>query len=326
MGPQRGSSKIYDRSQSTRIIKPYIDIICEGHTEEGYLKSINKEFSEKHSEIIPVDKGFIDNDLSDRKKLVDFVIEYMWQQWKGIDGCKLRRFVTIMLNELYLKSDCAANIEDLGFFRDTLYEKLKDESYTNEKGFVVDPDYLYKIIKKAFIDQYGVEPSTKIIPCDMIKRRSGRKEGDTVCFMFDRDHNMECMPPDYFIDCVEYCKKENNHFIMDIEPLVSSPQFELWLLMHYKDVPLDTIRYNTYGDGMMARIKDIEGYHNWEKGMPPERYDLFYRGRVSTAIERSENPPFDSNSNFTDDPEKMGDKAGTNLGSFFRKALDLDDC
>ena len=122
--------------------------------------------------------------------------------------------------------------------------------------------------------------------------------------VFDRDLDPNC--PELRTD-EEYGMVLNMCQSLGFEPLVSTPMFEFWLLLHHEGV--DVTAYGPsllYKNDILRDLESLEGGRS--KGISQRRFDRFYLGTFPRAVDASRTPPL------TTDPRRLVDTPGTNVG------------
>ena len=136
------------------------------------------------------------------------------------------------------------------------------------------------------------------------KGNSYEPSKDRVFVVFDRDLGPNC--PELRTD-EEYGRVLNMCQSLGFEPLVSTPMFEFWLLLHHEGV--DVTAYGPsllYKNDILRDLESLEGGRS--KGISQRRFDRFYLGTFPRAVDASRTPPL------TTDPRRLVDTPGTNVG------------
>ena len=136
------------------------------------------------------------------------------------------------------------------------------------------------------------------------KGNSYEPSKDRVFVVFDRDLDPNC--PELRTD-EEYGRVLNMCQNLGFEPLVSTPMFEFWLLLHHESV--DVTAYGPsllYKNDILRDLESLEGGRS--KGISQRRFDRFYLGTFPRAVDASRAPPL------TTDPRRLVDTPGTNVG------------
>lgn len=141
-----------------------------------------------------------------------------------------------------------------------------------------------------------------------------KREIDKVCVLFDRDfRDLEKVLPDIIDNCCEY----------GIEMVMSNPNFELWLLMHFPNIEKydkkqikenkKNIRYQ-FDENASKKKKFLEievgklagGYTKGSK----IKFERFIDG-IDLAIKQAKN--------FEEEPEKLVDEIATSMGKLIEE-------
>ncbi len=317
---------MYDSSKSPTLIRPvasrhtksFLHLIYEGITEKGYISGIvrnrmvNPDFYIKN-----VPKEGLDKDVSDRKEMVLLVRDY--ELYLSTGRNTLRRYVTAILNQ-YLEgcneeycylNDVTYNdfVDELCSFRSDLLIKFSNDSAFVSDGFVIPSSGLFEAISLECIDRFGVEYT--FCHEDNLFENDAVNGKNSFFVMFDRDYHPEYRTHEMYKECISLCAD------FGYKPLVSSPQFELWMLMHMNGVNYGKPSYDKYKYELLRLLQEFDPYSRSkrEKFMTPERFQDYYKDGVAHAIEVSKSDIFVS------DPLLLMDHAGTNLGLFFESIL-----
>ena len=136
------------------------------------------------------------------------------------------------------------------------------------------------------------------------KGNSYEPSKDRVFVVFDRD-----LDP----NCPELRTREEYHRVLDMcedlgyVPVVSTPMFELWLLLHHEDADVSGIGPTLlYKDAIEDMLEDLELYAG--KRITRERFDRYYRDTFPLAVEASRREPL------TTDLRSLENMTGTRVG------------
>lgn len=300
------------RESPFRNPKHLICVIAEGKTEKDYLDGIknNIRFNDVIIELMTVDKTVFDRDVSDRMNLVRYADD--WRNLLSNGKCSLNRYVSIVLNAFY---ECYNHDEGILDGLKQLQIDLCNDCTINCSKYVNDDRVpyrsdLYKVIYSRCDEKFGSNKKLEdmSIPADLDRDSYSVKD---IYIMFDRDYDEERRNNKTYVDLIAEIEKRNYH------ALVTTPQFELWLLMHFKGASFDGINYRTNHTTIENRLAqfDIDEYSNNKKLLSGERLKQ-YMDSIQTAIDTSLEP-----GRFETDPRKLVDGVGTNLGLFFKDVL-----
>lgn len=264
-----------------------------------------------------VPKDGIDKDVSDRKDMILLVRDYEIYLTTGRNT--LRRFITAVLNqylkgcneEYRIRNEATYNdfVDDLCDFRIELLSRYSmDESYVKD-GFVSPSSGLFDRLASDCIERFGI--GFTFFPEDKLFENDSIEGSNSYFVMFDRDCHPEFRTHEMYCECLELCQK------FGYTPLVSTPQFELWMLMHMVGVDFGTPSFNRYKHHILNQLQRFDYYSRTsrEKFMTRERFIEYYKDNIGHAIETSKNGLF------TTDPALLMDHAGTNLGEFFESII-----
>lgn len=312
MAGRIGSTSNFSRSTGVRDHKTVVCVITEGETELDYLRYL-KDYNKYSNTILSlhlIDKPVLERDVSDRMNLVNYM--YDWRILVSSDKCPLRLYITIVLSCYYeYYNNDVTLIPELLKLRDQLCGFY--EGHFSD-GRVPKESTLYKEIYSKCYKQFtgsNCSPQEMLKPSGLDPARFGDGEKNYYV-MFDRDYDEERRNQSEYIRVIDEISKKM------FKPLITTPQFELWLLMHFEDASFNGIRYNTYSGSILSRLaeKDIYEHGEGKKKIKKERFDAFYRDSIQTAIATSLDPD-----RFSTDPIELENKVGTNLGLFIRDVL-----
>ena len=190
--------------------------------------------------------------------------------------------------------------------------KYSSESRYVADGFVVSSSGFMEAIAEECINTFNI-PFTWS-PEDTLFSRDPCNGTNKICIMFDRDYHPELRTHEMYKRYLALCEQYG------YLPLVSTPQFELWMLMHMYGVDYGKPSFDRYKQYLIKQLQQYDYYSRTsrEKFMTRERFDEYYRYNIQHAIESSES------NLFCRDPEKLMDHPGTNLGVFFKEILSED--
>lgn len=306
------------RPSPSRHTKSFYHIIYEGITEKGYMTEVIRNRMVNHGIIIKhVDKQGIDKDVSDRKDMILLVRDYEIYVTEGRNTP--RRFITAIINqylegcseEYRILNDATFNdfVNELCEFRTELLSKYSSDPKYVRDGFVIPSSGLFERIADDCINRFGIQftfsPEDKLFD---IEHADGT---NSYYVMFDRDYHPELRTHEMYRECLDLCKE------FGYNPLVSTPQFELWLLMHFYGADFGKPSFDRYKQHVLNQLQMFDYYSRTkrEKFMTKERFIEYYKDNIGYAIETSKNKLFTSN------PALLMDHAGTNLGEFFESII-----
>ena len=311
------------RPSPTRHSKVFYHIISEGITETGYLNGIVRNRLLAHDKFIKqISKSGIDKDASDREVMIQIAHDYELYMTTGKNTP--RRYVTAVLNQyldgckdeyaIVAGKDFNCFVMELCELRDCIVSKYSSDPRYVSDGFVVPSSRFMEAIGEECINTFHIPFSWS--PEDTLFTRDSCNGANKICIMFDRDYHPELRTHEMYQRYLTLCKQYG------YLPLVSTPQFELWMLMHMYGVDYGKPSFDRYKPHLIRQLQQYDFYSRTarEKFMTRERFDEYYRYNIQHAIESSES------NLFSRDPEKLMDHPGTNLGVFFKDVLrgDLD--
>ncbi len=320
---------MYDPNQKTslsrtftpRPTKTIYHIICEGLTEKGYLIGMRKKgLFLPHVRVLTVSKDGLDRDASDRMEMISILRDYEIYLSEGKNT--LRRFITVVLDSYYVNSKEEYSIttgnsykqfvEELCAFRSELMAELDRLPYVSD-GFVVPNSGLMDAVSESCVSRFKIDYTWSSE--DQLFDRDHADGKDVFCVMFDRDFHPELRTHEMYSECLSLCNE------LGYQPLVSTPQFELWMLMHFYGVNYGKPSFDRYKQYMLRQLQQFDYYSRTEKEkvMSLSRFEEYYQYNIWHAIETSKD------NMFTDDVVSLMDHPGTNLGSFFEKIVKNDD-
>ncbi len=187
---------------------------------------------------------------------------------------------------------------------------------TVHSGIVDEDSDLYRCIETDLDDLFSVEFHMGNTDVFTGPKRT-QEQSERVFIIFDRDFSQKYFNHEMYCECVDRCKD------LSYTPLVSSPKFELWMLMHHKDAdfqkPSFYPSYGHYISSELVKCGDLDAIPGSpsEKFISRERFETHYKHGISTAIRTSKDVSL-----FETGPEKLMDHAGTDLGGFIEDVVD----
>lgn len=235
-----GSSSPFKRAPPTKIKHKNIFVVCEGASELDYFRALKDKNSYKDCVVVnPVDKMGPDRDDTDRISMIQLAYEY--QQFQR-DGClPLRLFMSMVIN-VFIKNFEFQSIKEFDMdkrelrlflrknVRDAYYNHYMTTNYVS-KGIVTDSGSLATEIIKDCNCELGKDVNYFTAHEDSILFPKCLMDPQCKSYVvFDRDYNEEFDRGDDDYDkWLLECQKTG------IEPVITSPCFELWLYMHWSN-------------------------------------------------------------------------------------------
>ena len=222
------------------------------------------------------------------------------------------------------------NKKEIWSFRHKLVEAILDAGAVDSNGYVTkktqeDADAacmgaIYGSLPRCIKLRNGVNGFYPgIVLCE---KRRPFKSNDLALLMFDRDY---WESPDENIPDEVISKQSHNSYLeivkrcldMNYTPVLSTPLFEFWLLMHHKDDIGDVKKYKmdllSSRDKIERKLRDLEGYKDNGKRLSEER-KRFYVKTFPEAVEVSKI--------LETDPLELIFKSGTNVGVVLMGLMD----
>ncbi len=309
--PSNNQSYLRD-SRSTEPKKIYY-LMSEGCTELDYFERLKYTGVLRKKITLIVDlKSNFERDMSSADEMIKTAYDYVTFQCKGL--CTLRKYITIEFSEFFEQNEKKLN-EDYPKLNENLQE-LRNELITqfkNEFGVIIEPNSnLHEIIAKILSSKYGIHFAME--NTDSFYGNNQSNDSDKVCIIFDRDFHNYFFNDKKYEYCLRECRKNG------FEPIVSSPKFELWMLMHHKDTDFGNPSYDKeYGEYIMDELDKLEGKRNYDKKkIPKMRFDMFYRYEIQTAIDNSKDKRL-----FKTGADNLKNNPGTDVGNLLCEIVDL---
>ena len=329
----------FSRAPPTRVKPRNIFIICEGATELDYFQALKDKKQYKDCiEVNPVDKIGPDRDDSDRLSIIQLAYEY--QNFQKDGRLPLRLFMSmsiqIFINNFKFKSysEFKMDVKDLSTYlrthvRDAYYDSYQKSEYVDQ-GFVINPkDLACEIIKDCNVElgkdinYFKAEEDSLLFPKSLM---------DPLCksyVIFDRDYDEDFNrgDEDYNIWLRE-CERTG------VNPVITSPCFELWLYMHWANTDYGSPSHMPeYGKEIKRKVlksehpewsaSDIEYHIEYKKDKrlydrsKTNRFNMFYFDKINRAIQESKSYP----DIFYTDSVNLNDHPGTMIGIFLEELL-----
>ena len=310
-------SIILERESEIKDPKAVICVVAEGKTENDYLNRLKDNY--RFDNVIVdnmriADKDILNRDFRDRMNLVNYTWD--WMIFNSNGNCPLKLYISIVLANYY---KCHNNtneiLDNLSSFRDELCSdyRINCRKYVTD-GKVPKGSDLYKEI---FLRCYNKFPGSKDTPDQWTKPSGLDPEtcgGKQIYIMFDRDYNEEERDENAYKEVIEEIRKKNFHAV------VTTPQFELWLMMHFKDASFDKIGPRSFHGTVESELGLYDIYEKSEtkKDIEDNRFGSYYKDTITIAIERSL-----EDKRFVTDLDELENNIGTNFGLFLRDVLGI---
>ncbi len=292
----------------------------EGRTEMDYFDRLkDSKLLVDNLYYFKIPKKGIEQDMTDRMEMIRSAKDYITFRHTG--KSTLRRYITLELSDFYYQEkdsidNPAALREELIALRNEFIDLFSNHNSIHD-GLVDSESELHKLIASELSKRYRC--NYKMGDTDKFSgvERPG-KDTERVFIVFDRDYNEEYFNHQKYVECIDTCEK------LGYTPVVSSPKFELWMLMHFDNPdfgqPDFRPSYNTRITTELVRCGDSdanpESVH--EKYISQERFDNHYRRGIKAAIEKSKDSRL-----FTTGSRNLMDHPGTDLGILASEIIDL---
>lgn len=254
----------FARPPPTRVKPRNIFIICEGASELDYFQALKDKNQYKDCVVVnPVDKVGPDRDDSDRLSLIQLAYEYQNFQRNG--KLPLRLFMSmsiqIFISNFRYKSydEFDMSVKDLSKFlrehvRDAYYRSYLTSKYVDQGYVINSKDLAGEIIKdcncelgKSY-DYFKAEEDSLLFPKSFL---------DPQCksyVVFDRDYDERFRRGEEDYDeWLRECERTG------VDPIITSPCFELWLYMHWPQTDYGNPSYMPeYGHEIKVKVLESE--------------------------------------------------------------------
>ena len=263
-------------------------IIYEGRkTEPNYFHFFADEFSAGAFTIDVVPKDSFDKDNTDRDALVQMMEGYVKKVTN--EGYTPFQFVTEILKDMFsgLFDGDKSNVKlakDISNKRKECINKLRNNRLVDRQGLITDRKKAQQIVIDSFkplMERNGIEYHD--LNPDRINSTESRKlaEDDRIFIVFDRDEDISRMESTY-LKIFDECDR------LGYEILLSTPHFELWLLMHHDTDFTEFTMTRPHEITMtLERLEEYHGPTGRYKCINKYRYDRYYRGKFEKALKVS---------------------------------------
>ena len=283
-------------------------VIYEGRrTEKDYFTLFAR--SARNSDrftLIELSKDGFDADRTDRPTMVELARGHMEMIRHGRFTPFLH--ITTVLRNIETGSVGHVDPDGLDRIRRSVMTALgsrSSEGIVGPDGLVADVDRMNDLISRE-LDRRHVDHGPDAFDLHDYTPHGRRYDPsrDRVFVVFDRD-----LDP----NCPELRTGEEYHRVLDrclelgFVPVVSTPMFELWLLLHHEDADVSGIGPTLlYKDAIEDMLEDLELCAG--KRITRERFDRYYRDTFPQAVEASRREPL------TTDLRSLENTAGTRVG------------
>jgi hypothetical protein len=169
-------------------------------------------------------------------------------------------------------------------------------------------DYIKK--DNSYREEYSDKLKNSFINSNIWDKNPKNKvDGDRKFIVFDRDYNSHDRKTYYenYLKIIEKCEKQG------YDVLLSTPDFEIWLLMHH-DVDCSTFNYETDRHILNDILCKKEGIkENNIKKIDDDRFTRYYKDKFELALEKS--------IDIGTEPRILLTKAGSNVGEKLNSLL-----
>ena len=291
-----------------QVRKRTVYVIYEGRrTEKDYFTLFAR--SARNSDrftLVELSKDGFDADRTDRPTMVELARGHM-------EMIRHRRFtpflhVTTVLRNI--ETGCAGRADPglLDRVRRSVMVSLDDrssEGIVGPDGLVADDGRMNDLISRELDRRHvGHGPDAFDLRGYVPRGRRYDPSVDRVFVVFDRD-----LDP----NCPELRTREEYHRVLDMcedlgyVPVVSTPMFELWLLLHHEGADVSRIGPTLLSkDAIEGMLEDLELCTG--KRITRERFDRYYRDTFPLAVEASRREPL------TTDLRSLENTVGTRVG------------
>ena len=333
-----GSSP-FTRTPPTKNKRRNIFIICEGATELDYFQALKDKNSYKDCVVVnPVDRIGPDRDDTDRNSMIQLAFEY--QQFQKSGQLHLRLFMSMVIN-IFINNFKNTSEKEFGLdqkeLRQYLRDNVRDAYYSSyltsdyvSDGLVKDTRNLASEIIKDCNCELGKDLDYFTAYEDSILFPKSFMDFQCKSYVvFDRDYDeLFSRGHEDFDEWLSECQRTG------VEPVITSPCFELWLYMHWPDNDYGTPSFDTkYAHDIKVKViglenpmwskSEIESYVNnkrdkclYRRGCQ-NRFDQFYHDKIKHAIYESYAHP----NLFWTDPKELKNRPGTMIGKFLEDLL-----
>ena len=191
--------------------------------------------------------------------------------------------------------------------RDDFIQLFSNHISVND-GMVNPISDLHKLIASELSKKYNIEYHMENTDIFSDYKRP-ISDSDKVFIIFDRDYSVKYFDHTKYLECIRKCDE------LKYLPIVSSPKFELWLLMHHKNPDFGNPSfYPSYGKHISNELCscgdwDAEEGSSNEKFISSERFEKWYQNGIGIAIERSKDTKL-----FVTGAYNLMNRPGTDLG------------
>lgn len=324
----------FSRNVPIKVAKRTILVLCEGLTELDYLKSVKRnQIFKQFVDIRPIDKYGPCRDMTNRDFMIELVKGY--QIYHTTKKLTLRYFITHIVNEYaknfeknsmdYFEKEFIDVCEILKncISSQVLYNRYMNDERLVEDGFVINAMGLATEIIRDCNLELGKDIDFYTPSQDSSFGGDSLDCKDLDSYViFDRDFDEYYSTADDYDRWIRLCED------MGVNPVISSPCFELWLYMHWEN--------NNYGHpshlpeyAKDLKRKIIKNEHpNWSEeavddyvmNKRDKRLGFrmkFYDERILHAIKESKRYP----NKFYTDIKLLRENPGTMMGDFLESLL-----
>jgi len=294
-----------------RKIRTKVYVIFEGmKTEPDYFTNFERYHKESACfQLESIPKEGIDWNETHRPTLFEIAHGFVKKETAG----KLTDYylTTIVLNDYKkwaeVQSDEEIKNTTLINIRNSIIREMKTKNIVDDKSFIRNKTKALELIY-AEIKKHTKHSEYVFDDVDLINNSEKDDSNFRVFIVFDRDFDMNCpekRTKEEYEKIISMSEKEK------YEVLLSTPAFELWLLMHHQNIdyidvdcqpfllpPVENLLYSSENLDKTRSHKRIDKY----------RFERYYLNNFEHAVERSKEYPFET------DLKKLLERPGSNVG------------
>ena len=303
-----------DEEEEEISLRRLVHIICEGEkTEPNYFGWFERyHMNAGRFELRIFKKDLFDIDTTDREDMVELMKGFITLETRTLYTAF--QFSTVILRQLYQKigtGDRRLHERFRKIRHHAVKEAIKLKASNNE-GIVIDTKRMEKIVldkSNSLMHEFGIEYEQLNI--DMMFQNSKEVgENDRIYVVMDRDPD-NIRTDDYYMGIIDKCEK------MGYELLLSTPDFEFWLLLHHIDMEIvDQWKYSPYSKNLVAdELNEKENRSYEQKPISEDRFKRYYKNTFEFALKNTQSPKL------TLDLRELITTAGSNVGVKLRELM-----
>lgn len=309
-----GHRRVDETATTKRCVKPTAYYIHEGYTELGYMRFFEESNDCEYQLKNIIKENTIFRNETNRHTMISLLADFIESARRHETSLTMQ--ITSVLTdycdyvcELDKKVDRDKLCERLAELLNPIRDRVKmEDGNSSEYGHSID-------VVRTVSEEEIPNRAKQYRYCGNLPEMPPSLDTDRFLIIFDRDYypgKEWCGSDsrDVFLENIHNCMNKG------IEPMISTPAFEMWLLMHHKDAKYTKIKPELPMNAVNRELNKLEGRGNDKddiKSIPKIRFNRFYKTTFKTA--------YNTSMKFAIDPVELENNIGSNVGIVLKSLL-----